>query len=186
MSLRSQFMTRLRERVADARLPLRVTFWDGEVVDFAGQPWVTIKLLMPRLMRFFLTGDSARLGRAYVEGEIDVVGACRTSCRSVSRLLSGSANSPGCASWLGCWAGAVGMLRPTMPQRSAIITAFPTTSIASGLTATSPGGEFIDRLIFPGGEVPHSSRVLYEGAGTGLELSTSRICARITRPTLLH
>jgi cyclopropane-fatty-acyl-phospholipid synthase len=33
-----------------------------------------------------------------------------------------------------------------------------------------PGGEFIDRFVFPGGEVPHISRVLYEVAGAGLEI----------------
>lgn len=32
-----------------------------------------------------------------------------------------------------------------------------------------PGGEFIDRFVFPGGEIPHISRVLYEIAGAGLE-----------------
>jgi cyclopropane-fatty-acyl-phospholipid synthase len=32
-----------------------------------------------------------------------------------------------------------------------------------------PGGEFIDELVFPGGEVPHISRVLYEVA-VGLEI----------------
>jgi cyclopropane-fatty-acyl-phospholipid synthase len=33
-----------------------------------------------------------------------------------------------------------------------------------------PGGEFIDRFVFPGGEVPHISRVLYEIPGSGLEI----------------
>jgi cyclopropane-fatty-acyl-phospholipid synthase len=33
-----------------------------------------------------------------------------------------------------------------------------------------PGGEFIDRFVFPGGEVPHISRALYEIAGAGLEI----------------
>ena len=33
-----------------------------------------------------------------------------------------------------------------------------------------PGGEFIDQFVFPGGEVPHISRVLYEVAGAGLEI----------------
>jgi cyclopropane-fatty-acyl-phospholipid synthase len=33
-----------------------------------------------------------------------------------------------------------------------------------------PGGEFIDRFVFPGGEVPHISRALYEVAGAGLEI----------------
>ena len=34
-----------------------------------------------------------------------------------------------------------------------------------------PGGEFIDRYVFPGGELPHVSKVLYEIAGTGLEVT---------------
>ncbi len=33
-----------------------------------------------------------------------------------------------------------------------------------------PGGGFIDRFVFPGGAVPHISRVLYEVAGAGLEI----------------
>ena len=33
-----------------------------------------------------------------------------------------------------------------------------------------PGGEFIDRFVFPGGAVPHISRALYEIAGSGLEI----------------
>jgi cyclopropane-fatty-acyl-phospholipid synthase len=33
-----------------------------------------------------------------------------------------------------------------------------------------PGGGFIDRFVFPGGEVPHISRALYEVAGAGLEI----------------
>ncbi len=33
-----------------------------------------------------------------------------------------------------------------------------------------PGGEFIDRYVFPGGAVPHISRALYEIAGSGLEI----------------
>ena len=47
-----------------------------------------------------------------------------------------------------------------------------------GITSTNrdgrgqgpPGGEFIDRFVFPGGELPHISRVLYELAGSGLEI----------------
>src|SRR5690348_9491732 len=74
MSLRSRFLTRLRDRVTMDRLPLRITFWDGEVFEFAAKPQVTIALHTPRLMRCFLTGDIAGLGRAHAEGEIDVEG----------------------------------------------------------------------------------------------------------------
>ncbi len=33
-----------------------------------------------------------------------------------------------------------------------------------------PGGEFIDNLVFPGGELAHVSRVLFELSGAGLEM----------------
>jgi cyclopropane-fatty-acyl-phospholipid synthase len=39
-----------------------------------------------------------------------------------------------------------------------------------GRSRGPPGGEFIDRFVFPGGEVPHISRVLSEIAGSGLEI----------------
>jgi cyclopropane-fatty-acyl-phospholipid synthase len=74
MSLRTRFLARLRDRFADERLSLRLIFWDGEVFEFAAQPRVTITLRSSRLSRCLLAGDVARLGRAYVEGEIDVEG----------------------------------------------------------------------------------------------------------------
>ncbi len=338
MSLRSQFMTWLRERVADARLPLRVTFWDGEVFDFAGQPRVTITLLTPRLMRFFLTSDIARLGRAYVEGEIDVEGRLQdvlqigialaerlgkfSRLRVVARLLgrrrrhttAGDAAAVryhydvsndfyrlwldrnmvyscayfetgeedldtaqerklehicrklrlnagerlldiGCG-WgsLLCWAalrhrieavgitlsdqqfsyarervtalGLTGQIEirrqdyrevPGQALYDKIVSVgmYEHVGIANllayfgaiarllrpggialnhGITTTDrdghaqgpPGGEFIDRLVFPGGEVPHISRVLYEVAGTGLELLDIEDLRPHYPPTLLH
>jgi cyclopropane-fatty-acyl-phospholipid synthase len=45
-----------------------------------------------------------------------------------------------------------------------------TTTDRDGHVQGPPGGEFIDRLVFPGGEVPHISRALYELAGAGLEI----------------
>jgi cyclopropane-fatty-acyl-phospholipid synthase len=74
MSLRDRFLSLLRARLAEDRPPLRIKFWDGAVFDFAADPRVTIALNTPRLLRLFLTGDMARLGRAYVEGEIEVEG----------------------------------------------------------------------------------------------------------------
>lgn len=63
-----------------------------------------------------------------------------------------------------------------------------------GITATDrdgraqgpPGGEFIDRLVFPGGEVTHISRVLYEIAGAGLEILDLEDLRPHYSPTLLH
>ncbi len=63
-----------------------------------------------------------------------------------------------------------------------------------GITATQrdgqaqgpPGGEFIDEFVFPGGEVPHISRVLYEIAGAGLEILDMEDLRPHYPPTLLH
>jgi len=63
-----------------------------------------------------------------------------------------------------------------------------------GITATRrdgqpqgpPGGEFIDEFVFPGGELPHISRVLYEIAGAGLEILDMEDLRPHYPPTLLH
>jgi cyclopropane-fatty-acyl-phospholipid synthase len=63
-----------------------------------------------------------------------------------------------------------------------------------GITATQrdgqaqgpPGGEFIDEFVFPGGEVPHISRVLYEVAGAGLEILDVEDLRPHYPPTLVH
>ncbi len=64
----------MRDRLGSEPPPLRIQFWDGAVFDFAAAPRVTIALKTSRLLRFFLTGNMDRLGRAYVEGEIEVEG----------------------------------------------------------------------------------------------------------------
>jgi cyclopropane-fatty-acyl-phospholipid synthase len=74
MSLRNRFLSTLRRRFGDRPPPLRLRFWDGETFDFAASPQVTIALNTPKLMRLFMTGDMARLGQAYVAGEITVEG----------------------------------------------------------------------------------------------------------------
>src|SRR5690242_21604933 len=35
----------------------------------------------------------------------------------------------------------------------------------------TPGSELIDRFVFPGGALPHLSKVIYEIAGAGLEVT---------------
>ncbi len=337
MSLRSRFLTWLRDRVAMDRLPLRITFWDGEVFEFAAEPQVTIALRTPRLMRYVLTGDIAGLGRAYVEGEIDVEGRLQdilqigialaerlgkpSPLRVIARLagrrrhgVAGDAAAVryhydvsndfyclwldrnmiyscayfktgeedldtaqeqklehicrklrlragerlldiGCG-WGGllCWAVqrygvegvgitlsdqqftyardrvatlglgqqieirrqdyrevpgealfdkvvSVGMYEhvgianlPTYFGAIARLLRPGGVALNHGITTTDrdgqaqgpPGGEFIDRLVFPGGEVPHISRVLYEVAGTGLELLDVEDLRPHYPPTLLH
>ncbi len=41
----------------------------------------------------------------------------------------------------------------------------------NGQAQGPPGGEFIDRFVFPGGELPHVSRALYEASRAGLEIA---------------
>ena len=74
MPLRDRFLAKLRDRFANEPLSLRLIFWDGESFEFAAEPHVTIKLHSPRLARHLLTGDIARLGQAYVDGEVEVEG----------------------------------------------------------------------------------------------------------------
>jgi cyclopropane-fatty-acyl-phospholipid synthase len=337
MSLRTRFLARLRDRFADERLSLRLIFWDGEVFEFAAQPRVTITLRSSRLSRCLLAGDVARLGRAYVEGEIDVEGRLQDVLRIgialaerlgqsrpahvAGRLLGWRRHTMardsaavryhydvsnefyrlwldhnmvyscayfetgkedldtaqekkldhicrklrlrpgerlldiGCG-WGGllCWAAlrygvegvgitlsdqqfayarervaalgltqnieirrqdyrevpgqaiydkvvSVGMYehvgianlpayfgtiaRLLRPGGSALNHGITTTD-RDGRAQGPPGGEFIDRLVFPGGEVPHISRVLYEIAGTGLELLDIEDLRPHYPPTLLH
>jgi len=49
-----------------------------------------------------------------------------------------------------------------------------------------PGGEFIDRFVFPGGEVSHISRVLYEISGVGRDAVDWEDLRQHYPPTLLR
>jgi cyclopropane-fatty-acyl-phospholipid synthase len=55
-----------------------------------------------------------------------------------------------------------------------------------GRTQGPPGGEFIDRFVFPGGEVPHLSRLIYEMAGARLEVLDIEDLRPHYPPTLLR
>ena len=74
MSLRQRVLEYLRSRLADDPLPLRLIFWDGECFDFAAAPSVTITLHSSDLPRMLLRGNFARLGDAYVAGDLTVEG----------------------------------------------------------------------------------------------------------------
>jgi cyclopropane-fatty-acyl-phospholipid synthase len=74
MSLRQRVVARLQRAFAQERLPLRLVFWDDEAFDFAAAPTVTITLRSPSLLRMLLTGRMARLGDAYVCGDLLVDG----------------------------------------------------------------------------------------------------------------
>ncbi len=74
MSLRRRMLSKLQAMIADDPLPLRLVFWDGEAFDFAPTPAVTLTLHSRSLMRALMTGRIARLGDAYVAGELTIDG----------------------------------------------------------------------------------------------------------------
>ncbi|MBV9965564.1 MAG: class I SAM-dependent methyltransferase [Alphaproteobacteria bacterium] len=55
-----------------------------------------------------------------------------------------------------------------------------------GAAQGPPGGEFIDRFVFPGGALPHLSKVIYEIAGAGLEVLDVEDLRPHYPPTLWH
>jgi cyclopropane-fatty-acyl-phospholipid synthase len=68
----SAWSTGVRSRI---NLPLRVELWNGQAFDLSSEPpRVTIKVPGPSSMRYLMVPSLYNLGRAYVEGAIDVTG----------------------------------------------------------------------------------------------------------------
>jgi cyclopropane-fatty-acyl-phospholipid synthase len=106
MSLRRRLLSFLQKRFADRPLPLRLTFWDGEVFDFSAAPTVTLTLRAPRTARDLLLGRFDRLGDAYVAGDILVEGSTSDILRTGIDL----AERAGKASWLAPLLRGMGLL----------------------------------------------------------------------------
>jgi cyclopropane-fatty-acyl-phospholipid synthase len=63
---------------AQAALPLRLQLWNGRQFDFSTQnPEVTIRVPRPSALSYLLNPSLDNLGRAYVEGKLDVEGHLR-------------------------------------------------------------------------------------------------------------
>ena len=81
----------LRSRHA---LPLRIALWDGQQLDFSSEPpRVTIRVPRARALRFLLSPSLYSLGRAYVEGELDVEGHASDLIAMVN-ALAGTGGPP--------------------------------------------------------------------------------------------
>ncbi len=77
-------------------LPLRIELWNGQRVDFSSEaPSVTIRLPRASAARYLLTPSLANLGRAYVEGAIEVSGAARDMIAIVNALARASLKAEG-------------------------------------------------------------------------------------------
>lgn len=78
----------IRSRLA---LPLRVELWNGQRLDFsAGPPRVTVRLPDARALRYLLTPSLDNMGKAYVEGAIEVSGRARDMLDVVGALAASS------------------------------------------------------------------------------------------------
>ena len=70
-------------------LPLRVELWNGEHIDLSSEtPRVTIRIPQASSLRYLLSPSLYNLGRAYVEGAIDVKGRAADMIRIGSELAA--------------------------------------------------------------------------------------------------
>ncbi|MGA7384787.1 MAG: cyclopropane-fatty-acyl-phospholipid synthase family protein [Methylocella sp.] len=81
VSLRQHLLEHLKRRLADDPPPLRLVFWDGETFEFAHPPMVILTMRSPAVGRMFASGNIARLGDAYVAGELSVEGSVQDILR---------------------------------------------------------------------------------------------------------
>jgi len=72
--LRRWALDRIHQKLRDNPPPLRLVFWDGETFDFVAQPCVTITIRSRAMLRMLLVGNFAKLGDAYVAGELTADG----------------------------------------------------------------------------------------------------------------
>jgi cyclopropane-fatty-acyl-phospholipid synthase len=81
----------VRSRLA---LPLRVELWNGQRLDFSPEPpRVTVRVPRPGALRYLLSPSLINLGRAYVEGAIEVSGRA-SDMIAVVNALAGSTLKP--------------------------------------------------------------------------------------------
>ncbi|SHH52054.1 cyclopropane-fatty-acyl-phospholipid synthase family protein [Massilia sp. CF038] len=72
-------------------LPLRVELWNGQQLDFSAEPpRVTLRIPHARALRYLRSPSLYNLGRAYVEGAIDVRGRARDMLEVVGALAAHS------------------------------------------------------------------------------------------------
>jgi cyclopropane-fatty-acyl-phospholipid synthase len=83
----------MRRRTA---VPLRVVLWNGQQLDLGmAAPQVTIKIPSASALPYLLTPSLANLGKAYVEGKIDVEGRVHEIIRVGSALAANAIEPEG-------------------------------------------------------------------------------------------
>lgn len=92
------------DRLIHYKLPVRLRLWNGREVSLGGDPLVTLEIRSVQALRRLLRPSMATLGQAYVEGEIDVVGAIDDVIGVVAEIAA--------------HAGRIGRHRPRMVRHS--------------------------------------------------------------------
>jgi cyclopropane-fatty-acyl-phospholipid synthase len=89
----SAWSTGVRNKLS---LPLRVELWNGHQVDFSsGPPRVTIRVPNAGALRYLLSPSLYNLGKAYVEGAIEVQGRAADMISIVNALARTTLGRPG-------------------------------------------------------------------------------------------
>src|SRR5438128_1776605 len=194
------FLERRLERLIEklrqsAAISLRLELWNGRAFDLATQPKVKIGVPGPSALRFLVSPDLMKLGQAYVEGTLRVEGPILEVFR-VAESLARAAASRGRSGLRRVWRhtrrrdrdkiASVGMFEHVGLRHLKAYFAKIRTLLAEGglvmnhgITSSDPdsrwvgmgAGEFVQRYVFPHGELPHLSLVLREMAGAGLEVA---------------
>ena len=74
MLFESRIEKMVGELRAHASLPLAIELWNGKRYALGDKPTVTLRVLAASALRYLVNADLAKLGEAYVEGHVDVVG----------------------------------------------------------------------------------------------------------------
>ena len=89
MLLESRIEKMVGELRAHASLPLAIELWNGKRYALGDKPTVTLRVPAASALRYLVNADLAKLGEAYVEGHIDVVGPIGDAMRAAEGLARG-------------------------------------------------------------------------------------------------
>ena len=89
MLFESRIEKMVGELRAHASLPLAIELWNGKRYALGDKPTVTLHVAAASALRYLVNADLAKLGEAYVEGHIDVVGPMRDAMRAAEGLVRG-------------------------------------------------------------------------------------------------
>ena len=95
MDLEAKLLDWVEARKGGTELPLRIRTWSGRSVDLARHPRVTIELTNPAVVRHLLRPDLGTLGKAYIEGQIQLEGPILEAIQVASALCGPPVPKPG-------------------------------------------------------------------------------------------